>query len=182
MSGSDTDSNSVGDYRFIGREIWRRTWQPFRHFPFVSYVILSIICLGCLGIWVELIKTQLTTLPASYDGVFTAIVTFYPALIGSASLQLILSSTGNSDKVLVSFAQIALFSAFISVALISVFHQLYPDWSFKVAIFFAVFAIWFWWFTNADDLTYRNSPIDAPAGGDTAKALKGDLGNFKVDG
>lgn len=181
MSSSDTDERLDGDYKLIAREIRRRTLEPFRHFPFVSHVFLAIICLGCLGIWVELIKALLSAPPTGYDGVFTAIVTFYPALIGSASLQLMLSSTGNSDKILGSFAIIALFLAFISVALISLFHDKYPNGSFTAAIIFAVFAIWFWWFTNADDRTYQNAPIDAAAGGDTSKTLKGDLDDFMVE-
>jgi hypothetical protein len=181
LSSADADPNSVGDWRYLGREIWRRTWHPFHNVPFVFYVILAIMCLGSLGIWVELVKTQLSTPPPSYDGVLTAIATFYPALIGSASLQLILTSTGNSDKVLVSFALLACFASFFSVVLISVFYQLYPGWCFNVATFFAVFAVWFWWFTNGDELTYKNAPVDVAAGGDTGKALKGDLADFKVD-
>lgn len=181
MSSIDADPNPVGDWRYLGREIWRRTWNPFRNVPFVFYVVLAILGLGCLGIWVELVKTQVSSTPSSYDGVLTAIATFYPALIGSASLQLILTSTGKSDKVLVSFALLACFASFFSVVLISVFHQLYPVWCFWAASYFAAFAVWFWWFTNGDDVTYQNAAIDAAAGGDTSKALKGDLDDFKVD-
>lgn len=181
MNSADADSNSVGDWRYLGREIWRRTWHPFLNVPFVFYVILAIVCLGGLGIWVELIKTQFSKAPTSYEGVLTAIATFYPALIGSASLQLILMSTGKSDKILVSFALLVCIISFLSVGIIGVFHQLHPVWSFKAASFFAVFAVWFWWFTNGDDLTYQNAPVDAAAGGDTDKALKGNLDDFKVN-
>ena len=122
------------------------------------YVILAIICLGGLGIWVEIIKGQLGQ-SADDSGLLTALSTFFPALIGSASLQLILSSTGNSDKVLVSFSLLACFVSFFGVVLITIFYPVHPAWSLGAAVWFGIFAVWFWWFTNGDELTYQNAPI-----------------------
>ncbi len=118
MNTAKTKPGSKGDWRYLGHEIWRRTWGPFSNVPFVFYVVLAILCLGGLGIWVELVKTALDSPPKNFDGVLTALSTFFPALIGSASLQLILASTGNSDKVLVSFALLACFVSFFGVVLI----------------------------------------------------------------
>ncbi len=174
-----TDTAEISDWTYLGREIKRRTVQPFSDAPFVFYVFLAIISFGCLGIWVEVVKIQLQQGTASYEGLLTAMATFFPALIGSASLQLILSSTGKADKILVSFALIACFASFGSVVLISVFHAIVPTVCFWAAIGFSVFAIWLWWFTNGDDPTYKNAPIDAPTGGDTGRKLKGNTAGFK---
>ncbi|QUJ78339.1 hypothetical protein KDD17_18290 [Sulfitobacter albidus] len=180
MSSKDTNPDQLGDWQYLGREIWRRSWQPFKNVPFVFYVVLAIICLGGLGIWVEVIKGQLGQ-ATDNSGLLTALSTFFPALIGSASLQLILSSTGNSDKILVSFSLLACFVSFFGVVLITVFYPVHPTWSLAAAIWFGIFAVWFWWFTNGDELTYQNAPIDAAAGGNTARAVKGNLSEFKVD-
>jgi len=147
--------------------------------PFVVYVLLAIIGLGCLGIWVELIKVALSPETGNYEGVLTALATFFPALIGSSSLQLILTSTGRSDKVLVSFGYLVSIAAFAGVVLISIFHKLLPDLSFWASVCFVGLAVWLWWFTNGDDPTYKSAAVDAASGGDTGRALKGDITGFR---
>lgn len=168
-----------GDWRYLRREIWRRSVQPFSHVPFVFYVLLAIVLLGCLGIWVELIKVAISTGQREYDGVLTALATFFPALIGSSSLQLILSSAGNRDKVLVSFGYFISIVAFAAVVLISILYPFLPILTFWASVLFVFFAIWLWCFTNGDDPTYKSAPIDAPSGGDTGRQLKGDTSEFK---
>lgn len=58
-------------------------------------------------------------------------------------------------------------------ALIAIFHEMFPSFSFWAAVAFAVAAIWLWWFTNGDDPTYKSVPVDAASGGNTDRALKG---------
>lgn len=179
MSSESNTGARAGDWHYIRHEIRRRTTQPFSHAPFVFYVLLAIILLGCLGIWVELIKVAISSGQPNYDGVLTALATFFPALIGSSSLQLILSSTGNRDKVLVSFGYFVSIVAFAAVVLISVLHPFLPRVTFWASVVFAVLAVWLWWFTNGDDPTYKSAPIDAPSGGNTGRQLKGDTSGFQ---
>ncbi|MCA3641217.1 MAG: hypothetical protein IOC63_05065 [Methylobacterium sp.] len=177
---SDVNTNAVhGDWHYLRREISRRTCQPFSDVPFVFYVLLAIVGLGCLGIWFELIKLSLSSDLPKYDGVLTALATFFPALIGSSSLQLILTSTGNKDKVLVSFGYLVSLMAFGAVVLISVFHPTSPVLTLSASVLFSVFAVWLWWFTNGDDPTYKSASVDAASGGDTGKPLRGTTSGFK---
>lgn len=179
MSSNNSTGAHGGDWRYLKREIGRRTTQPFSHAPFVFYVLLAIIGLGCLGIWVELLKVATSSVHLNYDGVLTALATFFPALIGSSSLQLILSSTGNRDKVLVSFGFSVIIIAFAAAVLISLLNPLLPNFTFWASVIFAVIAVWLWWFTNGDDPTYKSAPIDAPSGGNTGRQLKGDTSGFQ---
>ena len=179
MSSVDTDVFQQGDWKYLGSEICRRTWQPFSSVAFVFYAVIAIVVLGCAGIWVEIVKAMLTTEAGSNEGVLTALATFYPALIGSASLQLILSSAGRADKIITSFALLVCILSFASVALVSVFHAQSPDVAMKISIGFAIFAIWLWWIANADDPIYRNAPIDAASGGSTERTLAGSTDGFK---
>lgn len=178
MSSESKACTRSGDWHYLKREIFRRTSQPFSDVPFVFYVLLAIIGLGCLGIWVELIKVALSS-GKNYDGVLTALATFFPALIGSSALQLILVSTGNRDKVLVSFGYLVSIAAFAAVILMSVFHSLLPVLTFWTSVLFTVGAVWLWWFTNGDDPTYKSAPIDAPSGGSTSRPLNGDTSGFQ---
>jgi len=179
LNVGDARRKGNGDWRYLKQEVFRRTTQPFSDFPFVIYVLLAIIGLGCLGIWVELTKLSLSSGVRNYDGVLTALATFFPALIGSSSLQLILASTGNSDKVLVSFGYFVSIIAIAGVILISVFHRLFPELTFWSCVVFACLAVWLWWFTNGDDPTYKSGAVDAASGGDPSRAPKGDTTGFK---
>lgn len=164
-----------GDWRYLRRELSRRTRQPFSDVPFVFYVFLAIIGLGCLGIWVEIIKVALASEAPSYRGVLTALATFFPALIGSSVHQLILTSTEKRDKVLVSFGYLISIVAVAAAILISVLHSKFPNITFWAAVVFAVGAVWLWWFTNADDPTYKSEAV----GGDTNRRLKGNTSGFR---
>ncbi|QFT75882.1 hypothetical protein [Ruegeria sp. THAF33] len=180
MTKTSTDANQMGDWQYLGREIRRRTFAPFKSVPFVFYFILAIVVLGGLGIWVEVAKSQLDQ-NWKVDGLLTALSTFFPALIGSASLQLILKSTDRSDKILISFSLLVCFFSFVGIGIIAAFFSLHPGLCLNAAFGFGILAVWFWWFTNGDDLTYRNAPIDAATGGSTNRAIKGNLNEFKVD-
>lgn len=179
MSSDAKIISDRGDWRYLRREIVRRTRQPFSHAPFVIYVLLAIIGLGCLGIWVELIKFFLSLGQPNYSGFLTALATFFPALVGSSSLQLILVSTGNRDKVLAAFGYGITLIAFGAAVAVNVFHPTLPKLTLWASVFFAVGAVWFWWFTNGDDPTYKSAPVDAASGGDTGKPLKGDTREYK---
>lgn len=147
--------------------------------PFVLYVLIAIIGFGCLGIWVELVKFSNAPEPSNTNGILTALATFYPALIGSASLQMVLYSTGRSDKILTIVAMLFFCVAFGSVVLVSVYHARLPDLTMRVAIGFSIFAVWLWWIVNADDPTYKSVAVDAATGGDPSKAPKGTTKGFK---
>lgn len=179
MSSANYGYKEYGDWRYLKHELVRRTYQPLSDVPFVFYVLLAIIGLGCLGIWVELVKVAIASGQRGYDGVVTALATFFPALVGSSSLQLVLTSTGNKDKVLVSFACLACGISFAAVILISVLYPHFPDYSFWASALFAIGAVWLWCFTNGDDPTYKSAPVDAPSGGDPNRRLKGDTHGYE---
>ena len=171
----------AGDWVYLRRELKRRTFQPCRHAPFVIYVIVSIVILGGLGIWVEVLKFISARQSVSFDGLLTAMATFSPALVGSASIQLALVATGSSDRILTSFATLVLVSSFASVILIWFSYSFYPMVALACAIILVIFSVWLWWITNGDDPTYKKVSIDTASGGDTSRELSGDTSGFKVE-
>jgi hypothetical protein len=100
-------------------------------------------------------------------------------LIGSASLQMVLYSTGRSDKILTIVAMLFFCVAFGSVVLVSVYHERLPELTMRVAIGFSIFAVWLWWIVNADDPTYKSIAVDAASGGDPKRDPKGTTKGFK---
>ena len=181
MNIANTHNEGVGDWISLWRELDRRTRQPWKHGPLVMYVVVALVGLGGLGIWVEAVKFILSEEPESYDGIFTAVVTFYPALIGSASFQLLLIATGNVDRTMTAFSVLVLMISVGSALLLSVFHDRYPTVCLLSAIPLAIFSIWLWSITNVDNPIYKTLPIDTPSGGSPFRDLKGDISTFEAD-
>ncbi|MBC6407912.1 MAG: hypothetical protein GDA40_07225 [Rhodobacteraceae bacterium] len=173
------DEREVGDWKYLWREIKRRTSQPISNAPFVIYVLGAIVGLGGLGVWVETIELALRTPGGSQTAVLTALCTFFPALFGSATFRLILDATGKGDKVLVSLGYFVLFLGFGAVIPITRLNGLYPVTTFWVAVLCSAIAVWLWWIANGDDPTYKTASVDAPSGGDPEKRLKGTTQGFK---
>ena len=172
--------NQPNEWQYLAREIWCRSWQPFKSVPFVCYFIVAIIIFAGLGIWVEVYKC-LFRQAADNSGLFTALSTFIAALIGSASLKQVFIATDDSDKVLASFSLLVCFLSLFAVILTIVFYPDYPSKSLGTAVGLGFIAVWFWWITNGRESTYHNARIDAATGGSTDGAVKGNLSEFKVD-
>ncbi len=145
------------------------------------YFLGAIVAFGGFGIWVELVELRLSKSVVNYDGLYTSIATFYPALIGSASFHLLLTATGQSDKIMAAFGQTVLLVAIICALLLSVFHELYPTARFFCAILLAFFSIWLWSIADVDNPIYKPLPVDTPSGGSPLRDLKGDTSGFEVD-
>ena len=115
------------------------TLAPWKHVAFVTYLVTAIIIFGGFGIWVELVALHLSDTPYSYDGVYTAVATFYPALIGSASFQLLFIPPEDTNKAVTSFVAMLSAVAFICALLLSLFHHQYPIARFFLATFLVIF-------------------------------------------
>lgn len=171
----------IGDWRYLGRELKRLTLEPVDKFPFVVHVVLAIVIFGALGVWVEVLKIVISTQPADFSGLITAIITFFPALIGSTALQLILSSASKNDKIVISFGLLVLCVFVAAAILLPFFSTRHPLRVLTLGVICSVCAIWVWWITNADDQTYMKMPrADAATGGDVGRQLQGDLKGFEV--
>ena len=175
------EEETMGHWGYLGQELWRRAVQPVHSVPFVTYFLLAIIGLGCLGIWVELFELRTAdSLPVS-NGLLTALVTFYPAMIGSTSLRWIFHSTGEGNKILVSIGLFACVACFLSILYIIGSSQSAVFEKYLVALVASIIAIVLWWLANGDDDAFEQSvPSDTATGGHPDRQLKGGTKNFKV--
>ena len=173
--------DSVGEWGYLWQELTRRTRQPWKQVTFVMYLLSAIVGFGGFGIWVEIVELNLSEDPRNYDGLYTAVATFYPALIGSASFQLLLIAVAETNKVMTSFVVTVLLAALASAILLGIFHNQYPTARFVVATLLAFFSMWLWIMTDADNPIYRTLPVDTPTGGNPQRDLKGDMSEFEAD-
>ena len=168
----------LDDWSHLGRELKRRTCEPWSMVPFVCYFLMTV-GLGCLGVLAELIRYYGSPDISNYDGVLIALVAFFLALIGSSSFRLILVSTDKQDKVFVSFSWVISFIAIVAGIIISFFRVTHPNPALWSSVFFAFGAVWLWWIANGDDPIYKSIPIDAASGGSTERKIKGDTSKFQ---
>ncbi len=181
MSDVTSASSGVSDWVHLSRELARRTREPIKHAPFVFYVILGTIVFGGLGVWVELLKIVISESSVGLAGLITAIITFYPALAGSTTIQLVLSSANRNDKVVMSFGLLMLCLFTISALLLAVFAGKHPTAVMVAGVVLSFLVVWVWWITNCDDATYKQMPApDAATGGDPERKLSGNITEYKV--
>lgn len=148
---------------------------------FVMYLLTAIVGFGGFGVWAEIVQRLLPHGSEGYDGVYRAISTFYPALIGSASFQFFLLAIGDTNKALPSFVVTISLAAFGFALLLSIFHDQYPTARFFFAIVLTTFSVWLWIITEADNPIYKTGPVDVASGGNVDRGLKGNLGDFEAD-
>ena len=192
MEGSALNANDLQqevnqDWSYLLSDLKRRTCQPFRSVPFVFYALLTIIVFGGAGVWIKTVKIWidagsvfLSMALLQNEGTVAAASTFCLALLGSASHQLILSSTGKADKVIASFAIFACVIAFLIVVAVRGLYE-FKVISYFLPIVFTIVPMWLWWIANSDDPLFAPITPDAATGGNPDRALKGNLEGYEED-
>lgn len=177
---SATQPNSSG----LWGELGRRTRSAGNR-RFLLFLLFGIFIFSGLGIWIEvvneIIKVQQPNTLWSWDGILLALSSYYPALLGAASLQLNLEANRKSDDAMADFSLGLLFTTFILIVLIGVFqfNQVFYSFTFWGTFALSALGIWVWILANCDNPDLKNDPSVA-SGGDTNRDLKGDVSGFRV--
>lgn len=170
-----------GSWSAVGRELIKRTFDPLSHFSFVAYFFIAVFVLGGMGVWLELYShlflAHATPENAhSLASVRTALITFFPALAGSACMQLIWAE--DNQKSLRAFAVavlVLLTMGALMIAPTAVRHEV----ALGVGAFCSLVALWTWVIANAKQQDLLDA--DAPLGKKDPNAeLAGNLDGFKV--
>lgn len=77
--------------------LWQRTKMPLTDATFVMYFICAILICGGVGFWTEVLKIIISSETTSFGGIQASLSVFYPALIGTSCLLLILESVEKRD-------------------------------------------------------------------------------------
>jgi hypothetical protein len=169
-------------WTLLRNELWRRTKGPAAHASFVMYFLIAVFLIGAGGVWLELYsllvlaETANSTSP-SVSGLRTAVITFFPALAGSACMQLVWAEGKN--KSLRSFAVVAL--VVMTIVAIGISPSVISSKTvFVVGAIASLLALWIWWIANADQPSLLDTNLEAPLGKDPQSELSGNLDGFTV--
>jgi len=183
--GASVSTWEAGDVRENGfkiawAELKRRTRKPRGEVVYWCYFVFAVCVLGGVGVLLEFARFVSAKETVSPDGLFTAFVTFFPALIGSSAMQIMFDKVNDRRMMAISVSSLIL-TLGVSAALILLGSSA-SKFSWGLASLFCVFALWVWWIANADNPgLYDNPPppIDAPTGGpDPNMALQGNTEGF----
>ncbi|WP_338713140.1 hypothetical protein WAC51_01330 [Stenotrophomonas geniculata] len=181
MSACSDGQTPKGLYREIADELRERTTKPAKHPSFVLFFLFAVLGLGALGIWVELYSY---IYPESgkhaiqgTDGLRTAMLTFFPAVAGTAAMQLMWAE---STKHFRSVA-FAILGAFLVVALVVSPARITNASALVVCAMASVASLWTWWIANAKqtDLLDQINTSAAVGGDDVEVRLPGSLDDFQ---
>lgn len=147
-------------WQYFRAELWRRTITPFQHVTFFLYFFTSIILIGGLGLWLEVILLYRSG--GEFDNVRAALATFAFGLFGSSALHIFL---GDAAKQLKIFAALMMLVAVGLAGWIIIDKQL-GDWTaVKLGAAGSILGLWFWCIVNSDEPIFQDSNIRAPTGG-----------------
>lgn len=181
MSADSRGQMPKGLYREIADELRERTTKPAKHPSFVLFFIFAVLGLGALGIWLELysyIYPESGRHPSQEtDALRTAMLTFFPAVAGTAAMQLMWAE---STKHFRSVA-FAILGAFLVVALIISPARITNASALVVGVMASVASLWIWWIANAKQADLLDKiNTSAPVGGDDVEVkLSGSLDDFQ---
>lgn len=161
----------------LSKELRKRTKEPFRHPSFVFYFLAAVLGAGGAGFWLELNSWLMSSAPTSLaeppnplGPLRTAVITFFPALAGSACMQVILAE--EDMKSLRAFSLILLFCVTVVAVVVSQ-SAVSNEAALILGFVCSLAAFWSWWIANAKQKDLLDSDHDAPVGGDTQADLAG---------
>jgi hypothetical protein len=105
----------------------------------------------------------------------TALITFFPAVAGSACMQMIWAE--DDGRSLRAFAMLILILVAILALIIGLVLAIPHSWALTICALAATAALWVWWIANAKHTDLLDP--DASVGGDPSAPLTGDLAGFK---
>lgn len=168
-------------YKQLLDEALGRTLKPWRHPSFVFFFAIAVFGFSALGIWIELfnyIYPDRAVWPANRsDPLRTAILTFFPAVAGTAAMQLIWAEAPKHFR----SAAFSLLVLFLAVALLISPSRISNASAISYGTLASIISVWVWWIANANqaDLLDTVDPDDSVGGNDPKIDLHGSLAEFE---
>lgn len=158
-------------------ELKRRTLRPAGETVFWAYLTVGIIAFGGCGIVLEFLKALLAGEERDWSGLYTALITYSPAIAGPALLQIAFEIPQN--RRLGAFVVVSGLVALAVPIALFLFGYSWGAWAWVAAALACAGSAWLWWLANADNAGLHDDP-DAPLGGSPTAPLSGGYGSIKV--
>jgi len=181
MSIGNSRPETSGLYTELRDAFVDRTVKPFRHPSFVLFFMFAVLGFGALGIWVELyayfVPERGGFIAHETDALRTAVLTFFPAVSGTAAMQLIWAESSKHFR----SAAFSILGVFLVVALLISPTRISNCSALIIGVLASILSLWVWWIANATqtDLLDTVDPADSVGGDDVKAKLSGSLDDYK---
>lgn len=181
---TDQTSEPPDLFKELKRDIARRTKRPIKHPSFIIFFIIAVLGFSALGIWLELYAYVYPEVGAAspkldpLGALRTAVITFFPAVAGTAAMQLIWADGAKHFR---SVAFLTLFIFLVAALWIFPANRISTESALFYGFIASLVSVYVWWVANADqiDLLDKINP-SAPLGGENPEApLTGDYMDFQ---
>lgn len=191
--GAAPSEDKWSQYRWLWRELWKRTWGPWSRFTFVSYFFVAMVFVGPLSVWVEIYGLVFPPLPspstlalgppdvpaASLAALRTALLTYFPAVAATTAMQLVWAEGKEMRS-----AAVLLLAVIVATTACIYPERVRDTWAIGLSAFLTILALWLWWVANADNAGLMRGdikPIDALGGPlEDTRHLAGGLDGFET--
>lgn len=171
--------NQGNSFVLLGSELKSRLLAPVGQVSFWVFLLLGVVLFSACGVWVELGKYGLSE-TRNLDGVRTAVLTFFPALACTATMQIIFSENEKKYLRSVGYA-VGLLLILCAIGLLAFDKHFSSNVSLLIGGIASLISIVTWWVANGyEGMFYDNLTGDEPTGGDPAGRLNGDVSSFKT--
>jgi hypothetical protein len=170
-------ASGSGGMTYLRGELTRRFRGPMGHFAFWVFLGLGALFFGGFGVWFEMGRWATSQPGASADGLHTAMFTYFTALAGASTLQLVFE---DGQKPLRVFAILCAAIFVVLAVWQSWFKPSDPILAFAGVSVGSILALGMWWLTSGQDEALKdNIKPDSAVGGDPSKTPHGNLDGFK---
>jgi hypothetical protein len=157
-----TNSTQAYDgYARLFAEVKRRWKEPSGHPTFGLFFVGSFLMFAAVGVWLEFFKLVfgIGSEEGSAAALRTALATYFPAVLGSSLLQLLISETLRSLRAL-GFIIGVLFG---TLAFVLIFAANLQNWAaILLGLVASAAALACWRIVYADDPSLRDEPMPQP--------------------
>jgi hypothetical protein len=172
--------NQVRRNHGLRKDLFNRTVPPAKNFTIWAFFLVGVVFFGGAGIWAEVWSYFSKAHSPSFDSLRTALVTFFPAIVGGAVFQLVLEKNNTVQMKAFAFALLVP----ISLAFFYCFTKNYDGeggvYTDLLSVVFTLLSLWVWWLANSSNPDFVDQiDILAPVGGDVNDELAGDLDGFR---
>jgi hypothetical protein len=171
---------ATNGFVILWADLKRRFLAPVGHVTFWAYLIVGVVIFGGLAVWLEAYLYFISNINESASHLRIALVAFFPALIGSVSVQLIFEEAGRNKRML-AFAMVVVVVFALVACILIVTHTINNRVAIPVAFVLCVLAVLEWWIANGLNPTFQDDlDVEAPVGGPPSQSPSGDLSGFRT--
>lgn len=168
-------NSDITPWALLKAELSKRWNTPFIHISFFTVLAVSILGIGALGVWVELIR-GVSSSKYDWSNFLTAIYTYFPSIAAGSVLQMVMDAKSEKQQFLRSFCILCGF--IVAVLTVPYINGLKSCWAYFFGFIGILSSVWLWWIANGCNPSFQDINPNDSLGPDPKSDPAGDTGGY----